>query len=270
MATNGIDNFDDKNLVEVKGYKKATPNLLKKALLVIGTIVVTIALMCSVKSCQANKTEVIDEDNKPGIEQPIEKPSNNGGSTTKPSGGNTTKPSGGSTNNGGSNNNGNSGNSSNNGGNNNGSNNGQNNNGASNNGSTPDKWTTEELGKDETIKVDDVEKIEDKEPDDKLTRAEKEYIQEYVDYYDISWEDAKVCYFQYGRLNLSKDSEDYVEVPNVKYGVKYVFDEDDLASIYELMNTLGMTREEAENHYVTYTAPQIGKTIATEYYVLSK
>ena len=131
-----------------------------------------------------------------------------------------------------------------------------------------DKWETENLSKGETVTFAYYDAAEDKE--DNLTKADKAYIQEYMDYYGISYEDARVSYMQFGPLSIPTEVETYDYSSDVEYETRYVFDEDDLASINLFVSELGMTRAEAENYYVNEVAPILGKPIATEIVMLKK
>lgn len=256
MATNGIDKVQSSNLTEVKGYKKANSGLLKKVLLGLGGILLAVSLMCNLRCCTANLdcNDEEDLDNDTKIETTVSGSYSQG--TTKPST---------STSNQGTNSNQNQ--NTNNNTNNNNNNNNNNNSGTSTTEKVEDSWVTDTIPDDEKITFEDYEKAEKKE--DSLTKAEKEYIQEYVDYYGISWEDAMVTYFAYGPLDLSF-CNDNSQNEEVEYGTRYVFDADDLASINALVTELGMSKTEAEDYYVTVIAPSLGKPIATESYVLTK
>lgn len=262
MATNGIDKVQSSNLTEVKGYKKANSGLLKKVLLGLGGILLAVSLMCNLRCCTANLdcNDEEDLDNDTKIETTVSGSYSQG--TTKPS---TSTSNQGTNSNQNQNTNNNTNNNNNN--NNNSNNNNNNNSGTSTTEKVEDSWVTDTIPDDEKITFEDYEKAEKKE--DSLTKAEKEYIQEYVDYYGISWEDAMVTYFAYGPLDLSF-CNDNSQNEEVEYGTRYVFDADDLASINALVTELGMSKTEAEDYYVTVIAPSLGKPIATESYVLTK
>ena len=90
-----------------------------------------------------------------------------------------------------------------------------------------------------------------------------------MDYYGISYEDARVSYMQFGPLSIPTE-ESYEYSDEVEYETRYVFAADDLAAINLYVSELGMSRAEAENYYVTVVAPEMGKLIATEIVMLQK
>jgi hypothetical protein len=235
--TNGIDRLDKSKLTEVKGFKKANKTLLKKVSLGIGTILLAIVILATAKSCTSdNKENTLTDDNQPTVSDTVNNdgkttiiyvPSgntNNGGTTTSTPTESATPSTTPAT---------------------------TTNNGVTTYPSNEDQWVTGTISPSETPVTSNVEDDED------LTRAQKAYIQEYVDYYDISWEDAKLTYFTYGPLNIQTNTNTNTQ----EYVTTYIFDAEDEAVIKELMSTLGMTRAEAEYEYVTNIAPSIGKTV---------
>ena len=90
------------------------------------------------------------------------------------------------------------------------------------------KWETETLTKEETVTFGYFDAAEERE--DELSKADKTYIQEYMDYYGISYEDARVSYMQFGPLSIPTE-ESYEYSDEVEYETRYVFDADDLAAI---------------------------------------
>ena len=132
-----------------------------------------------------------------------------------------------------------------------------------------DSWVTETLPEKETITFGYYDAAEERES--KLSNADKAYIQEYMDYYGISYEDARVSYLQWGPLTVptaETPTETYTD--EVEYETKYVFDEDDLATINALVSELGMSKSEAEAYYINTIAPSLGKPIATEIVMIKK
>lgn len=250
--TNGIDNIDRNGLVEVKGFKKANSHLLEKVLVGIGGIVLAVAILAHF-NCPAkwfNKDAELDE--QPAIEETVDAKTQGGTNkkvvyvpTTGGNGGkgDSGKPS------------------------------------DTNNQSTNDNgyitpadmeasWTTETLPANETITFGYFDKAEEYEEAGKLSASDKAYIQEYVDYYGISYEDARVSYLQFGPLTLSSGKDSQPADQLYEYRTVYLFDADDNASINALMSDLGYTRAQAEAEYVNNIAPAIGKTIATDVKVL--
>lgn len=247
LSTNGIDRADSKNLVEVKGYKKANKNLLKKVSLAVGSILLALVILLSLKCCNGN-TLSEEPTPTPGVTQgvgtskpspkPSNTPSNTPGSTPSDTPSTTTPtPSTEPT--------------------------------PSKEPQTPqevqDSWDTGVIPDDEKVEIDDYDDLKD---DSKLTRAEEAYIQEYVDYYGISWEDAKATYFAYGPLCLNNGNGTSYEEPT--YENVYSFDAEDEAAIAALITELGMSRSEAEEYYATVIAPALGKAIDTTAVKLTK